>query len=233
MVDDDLTPRTTNSKQAAEPVTKAYLSYQYNKDSSGLLNILLLGSIVLLIMLVALIVVQYIKQPQPIYFKLNKNLQIIEPVPLNERGISDAALLNWINQTVIQAFSFNYSNVEKQPARLYKYFSEAAMKLYMNLLSTDQDLNSIVANQYVVSITPTAAPEIIVARAFRGRFAWQIRVPARITFSNAIKKSTQTVVIDFLVWRVPETESPIGVLIATFTRKVTYRSGAQGLRVGF
>lgn len=234
MVDETSVPTETNpTTAAADQTTAAKLSYRYNKDSNGLLSLLLLGIILLVIMLIGFIVLQFGSQPKPLHFKLDDNLQIISPVPLDQRGISDAALLNWVNSTVIQAFSFNYSNVEKQQSKLYTYFSEAAMKIYLNLLNTDEDLNSIALNKYVVSITPTATPEIIVAKAFRGRFAWQIRVPARITFSNALKKSSQNVTIDFLVWRVPETESPLGIIIATFTRKVNSRSGAQGIRSGF
>lgn len=234
MVDEDKPlEKDTGNNGAAAPVVTSRFTYKYNKDSRGLLNLLLIGIILLLVMLIVFIVIQFSLQPKPLHFKLDEDLQIIVPAPLDQKGISDAALLNWVNSTLIQAFSFNYSNVDKQESKLYRYFSEAAMKIYMNLLNTDEDLNSISLNQYVVSIVPTAAPEIIVAKAFRGRFAWQIRVPAKINFSNALKRSSQSVVIDFLVWRVPETESPLGVLIATFTRKVTYRSGTQALKVGF
>lgn len=232
MVDEQQTSVTETAK-ASEQTTAARLTYKYNTDSTGWLGILLIGSILLLALLIGFMVLQFGKRPKPVHFQLDANLQIIDPVPLDQRGISDAALLNWINTTVIQAFSFNYSNVDKQASKLYTHFSEAAMKIYLNLLNTDEDFNNVRLNKYVVSVVPTAAPEIIVAKAFRGRFAWQIRVPANIIFSNAIKKSSQSVTIDFLVWRVPETESPLGVLIATFTRNITSRSGTQGLRSSF
>lgn len=232
MVDGEQTT-VKESKTAAPAAVTARFSYKYNNDSKLSLSLLLLGIILLLVMLSVFIVIQFGAQPKPLHFKLNSNFQIIEPSPLDQRGISDAALLNLVNDTLMKAFSFNYSNVDRQQSKLYKYFSEAAMKIYLNLLETDEDFNSITLNKYVVSVVPTAAPEIIVAKAFRGRFAWQIRVRANIIFSNAVKKSSQSVEIDFLVWRVPETESPLGILIATFTRKVTYRTGTKGLKIGF
>jgi hypothetical protein len=221
---------SNNDDTNVEQLATSSFSYRYYKDSAGLLSLLLLGTICLLAMIGFYIFVQFFLQPKPLHFKLGSNLQITDPVPLDQRGISDAALLNRVNQVVKDAFSFNYSNVDQQQSKLYPYFSSAAMKIYTDLLSTDEDLNSIAANKFVVSIVPTAAPEIIVAKAFKGRFAWQIRVPARVIFSNALVRSSQNVTIDFLIWRVPETESPLGILAATFTYKIDYRSAAQGIK---
>ncbi len=213
-------------------VTTRY-TYRYHNDSIMLLKFLLLGIILLLGLLIFFVFVQFGTEPKPLYFRLNENQQIINPVALDQKSISDAALLNWVNAMVIDAFSFNYSNVQKQESKLTQYFSNAAMKVYLDLLATDQDLSTIAINKLVVSITPKAAPEIIVAKAFRDRYAWQIQIPARINFNNALMTAAQDVVFNILVWRVPETESPLGVIVATFTRTVEYRMGLQGIRSGF
>lgn len=215
------------SAPTPEALVMTRYTYRYHNDSIILLKFLLLGLVVLLGLLGFFVFVQLGTEPKPLYFQLNANQQIIDPVALDQKGISDPALLNWVNALVIDAFSFNYSNVQKQESKLAQYFSAAAMKVYLELLTTDQDLSSIAANKFVVSITPKAAPEIIVAKAFRDRFAWQIQVPARISFNNALMTASQDVVLNFLVWRVPETESPLGITIATFTRTVESRMGLQ------
>ncbi len=216
------------STPTQENLVMTRYTYRYHNDSIVLLKILLLGLVLLLGSLVFFVFVQLAAEPKPLYFQLNANQQIIDPVALDQKGISDTALLNWVNALVIDAFSFNYSNVQKQEAKLATYFSAAAMKVYLELLATDQDLSTIAANRFIVSIVPKAAPEIIVAKAFRDRFAWQIQVPARINFNNALMTASQDVVLNFLVWRVPETESPLGITIATFTRTVESRMGVQG-----
>jgi hypothetical protein len=217
------------SASTPETLVMTRYTYRYHNDSIMLLKFLLLGLLILLGLLGFFVFVQLGSEPKPLYFQLNANQQIIDPVALDQKGISDPALLNWVNGIVIDAFSFNYSNAHKQETKLAPYFSAAAMKVYLELLSTDQDLSSIEANKFIVSISPKAAPEIVVAKAFRDRFAWQIQVPARISFNNALMTSSQEVVLNFLVWRVPETESPLGITIATFTRTVESRMGLQGI----
>ena len=227
------TPTDNTNQATAEPYASSRYIYRYHADSLATLSILLLGIILLGGLLAFYIFVQFNTEPKPLHFQLDENQQIIAPVPLDEPGITNAALLNWVNSLVMDAFNFNYSNMNRQQNRLTYYFSDAAMKNYTDLLTNDEDFMSVVANKNVVSITPKAAPEIIVAQTYQGRYVWQIEVPARIVFSNALSKSIQDVVFDFLVWRVSATEAPLGIITATFTRKVNSRMAPQGIMMGF
>lgn len=219
----------TNKDNAETTIVTRY-TYRYHNDSLFILNILLLGIVGLLSVMAFFIFIQIGTQPKPLHFKLNSNMQIIDPLPLDQEGISKAALLNWTNEMLTKAYSFNYSNVQKQEGKLNSYLSPVAMKIYLDILSTDEDLKTIGDYKFVVSITPKAAPEIIVSKAFQGRYAWQIEIPVLITFSNALARGTQDVVFNFLVWRVPESESDLGIIVATFTRKIVARMSPQGVR---
>lgn len=220
----------TTTAQPTEAMTMTRYVYRYHNDSLYTLNVLILSLVILIGLLGFFIFVQLSTEPSPLIYKLNDQMQIIKAVPLNEEGISTAALLNWVNEFVMKAFSFNYSNVEKQAGRLTPYFSDVAMKLYADLLTTDENLQNIGLNKFVVSVTPKSAPEILVGKAFEDRYAWQIEVPVTLVFSNALYKATEDVVLDFLVWRVPVTESDLGIKVATFTHRVTARSGIQGIK---
>jgi len=208
-------------------------SSRYRGDSMGLLSLLMLCLVVFIGLLVFFIFIQFTSRPAPKYFKLNENLQIIQPVPLDQEGISKAALLNWITDMVRDAFSYNYSNQGKQAFKMKQYFSDPAMQLYLNYLQTDPDFATVAANKCVVSVRIGSAPEIITAKQFKGRYAWQIRVPMEIRFSNALNRATQEMTMDILVWRVPETDQPLGITIGSFVTKITSRSGMQGIKRGF
>ncbi len=209
------------SQVVPEPMYTIKHRLRYKLDYKNLINLLLFGLMILIGMLWMFIFVQLGTRVTPIHFKLNQNLQIIEPIPLDQEGISKPALLNWVNEALTKSFSFNYSNQDKQAAKLTEYYSEKALKIYTDMLANDEDFAAIKTDFYVVSIHPTAAPEIVTSKAFQGRYAWQIKIPALIRFSNAVKRMEQSVNMEFLVWRVPETESPIGIIIATFNRTVT------------
>lgn len=206
---------------------------RYRSDSIGALSVLMLGLVLLVGMMVFFVFVQLGTRPSPKYFKLNENLQIIEPVPLDQEGISKAALLNWISAMVIDAFSYNYSNQHKQAFNMKEYFSETAMQIYLKYLQTDPDFIAVAEYKCVVSVRLKSAPEVITGKEYRGRYAWQIRVPMQLRFSNAMIRSTQDMTMDILVWRVPETDSPLGVTIGSFTTKTTARTGMQAVQRGF
>lgn len=216
-----------------EPLTIVKNIVAYRKESGGNLGLLLLAVVILVGMLWLLVFIQFTARPNPMVFSLNSKSQIITPVPLDMEGIEKPALLNWVNDLLFASFSYNYSNIDRQPAKVADYLSENAMKSYINLLKTDDDLNAVTELKYVVSVQPKKTPEIITSRAFRGRYAWQIKIPIVITLSNALMKTTQESVIEYLVLRVPETESPLGIKVAGFNFKVERRSRAQQLRQGY
>lgn len=219
---------TVEASQAAEVVVKQVVAY--HNESRKKLSLLLLGVLILIGLLSTFIFLQFVIRPKPVHFNLNNNLQIIDPIPLNQEGITKSALLNWINEVLMEAFSYNYSNQDKQRAKLAPYMSEAALDSYVRLLEIDEDLSEVKELRYVVSIQPKAAPEILVSRAFRDRYAWQIRIPARVNFTNALVKQSQQVIVEFLVLRVPETESPLGILIAGINFKVQSRTNREAVR---
>lgn len=215
---------------APEPLTVVKQIAGYAQESSSMLSILFLSVLVLVALLIMLIFAQLVSNPSPVNFRLNNNLQIIDPVPLDEEGISTAALLNWVNNLLIDAFSFNYSNQDRQGDKLVDYMSDTALNSYLRLLTTDENLSSVKEMRYVVSVKPEEAPEILVSRSFRGRYAWQISVPAVIRFQNALVRQSQRVEVEFLVLRVPETESPLGIKVANFNYKVNSRSSRSNIR---
>lgn len=206
---------------------------KYLLDSQGLLSILLLGTVLLVALLGVFIFVQFGTRVEPLYFRLNSNQQIIEPVPLDKENISKPALLNWINEVLVTSFSFNYTNQDQQFSKMSGYLSEQAMKAYENLLTNDEDFKIIKEKQYVVSVNATAAPEILTSKTYRDRYVWQIRVPAVVRFSNALSSGEQEIVMEYLVWRVPETEFPLGITVANFSRKITARQEQRGVVQGF
>lgn len=228
--DEEVANSADDDVVAPEPQTTVKQVAAYGKESSQMLSVLFLSVLLMVALLGILIFTQLMSIPSPARFSLNSNLQIIDPVPLDEEGISTAALLNWVNSLLIDAFSFNYSNQERQRDKLVEYMNDTALNTYLRLFFTDEDLASVKEMKYVVSVRPEEAPEILVSRAFRGRHAWQIRVPAIIRFQNALVRQSQRVDVEFLVLRVPETESALGIKVASFSYKVNSRSSRRAVR---
>jgi hypothetical protein len=205
---------------------------RFSIDNQALLGILLLGILVLIIIIFLFMFVQLSTRTLPLHFKANDQMQIIPPVPLDQEGISKASLLNWVNSIMMEAFSFNYSNQDKQAGKLAPYFTDDAMKQYLDIINNDDDFKTVKTDYYVVSAVATSTPEILTSKAAKGRYAWQIQLPARITLSNAKFTKVQEVTFEFFVWRVTELEAPQGVILGSFDHQITNRYQKKSFRTG-
>lgn len=206
---------------------------RYPQDHTRSLAFMMLGLVLLGALLLLYIFVQFSTRLEPETFQLTENMQLIQPMPLEVESIGKPQLLNWVNEALMTAYSFNYSNIDRQESRVKPFFGTNALQVYLDMLRLDEDFAAVAAKFYVVSIRATGTPEILTSKAFKGRYAWQIRVPAQITFSNALYVNTQDVAFEFLIWRVPETESPLGIIIASFSRQVLGRSGVRSTNAFF
>jgi len=196
---------------------------RFKLDNTFMLGVLLLGIILLIVILALFTIVQLSTRSQPLHFKTNEQMQLIEPTPLDQEGISKAALLNWVNELMMESFSFNYSNQDKQAAKLAPYFTEDAMRQYLDLLNNDDDFKAIKQKYLIVSASATSTPEILTSKAAKGRYAWQIQLPVIIVFSNAKINNVQEVVFQFFLWRVPVSEAPLGIILGNIDRQITSR----------
>ena len=161
--------------------------------------------------------------PDPLRFYVNENEQFIEPVPLDKPSLSQAALINWLTDLLTQAFSFNYSNQSKVESILQDYLDSRGLETYRAMFENDRDLKTIKEKKMVVSVQLTASPEVVRESVVRGRYMWQIRAPIRIVMRNALISSMQERKMEFLIWRVPETDAPIGVRVTRFSAQLTRR----------
>lgn len=203
---------------------------RYMKDSSWLINLVLLSCIALIVGIAFFLLVQIKTRIEPKYFLVNQKNQLVDEIPLDKPTLTRPELLTWINNIMSEAFSFNYTNKHKQRARMAKYFEPKALDTYMEILEKDTDFAKMDENQLVVQINATDAPKIVQERILSGNYAAIIRIPARITFINSQMQSRQDAFIDFVIRRVDIDESADGVKVVSIIRKVNSRTGLRSRR---
>lgn len=193
----------------------------YLSDSRLLISFVLLLQVATIAGILLLASILYYKSPGQKEFILNDNNQIISPIPLNEEGITQAELNNWINDCAQIAFNFNYSNQQKSLLILREYMSEKSIESYKKYFKSDRLLSSIEKDKRILSMLALSAPRVINDGIIQNRYAWKISMDVQFNANNAKGNSKQTRTLEFLVWRVPETESDLRVKIVNFSMKAT------------
>lgn len=171
-----------------------------------IINIGLLGGIVYLVT----------HRPTPQYFATSADGRIIPLHPLSDPVVTDAELLQWVNEAIISAYSFNFINYRKELQDAAQYFTPEGWAQYQAGLRASRNLETVIAKKMVVSAVATGAPQITDRGILNGRYAWRIRMPILATFQSGTEKIQQPLTVNVLVVRVSTLDVPKGIAIAQF-----------------
>lgn len=193
---------------------------KFSTDGIWLLRALLFIQIIFVGLLATFMVLQFVKEPKPVYFPIKKADQLIDSVPLDQKTLTEAELLNWVTEAIIVSFSFNYHNYTKITDKVESYFDKFGMESYIDLLRKDENVQKIVLNKLIVSGRPISAPRIIKEQIINDVYACAVELELNLKFRNQIFSSSKDLILTLLVLRVPETVSPVGVKIVKIESKL-------------
>ncbi len=199
----------------------------YVKDHLSILIIIVLLQIGLITGLGGFIFYQLQSSPKPIFFTVTEHKQVIAPVPLGEPDMNAAAILNWAVEAVRVSYSFNYHSIQNHFAKIYCYFDKRGLDWFFKTIANDFNMQQVASDKLIVSAQAREAPKIIKEGKIEGRYAWRIILPMAMRYENATIVRRQDVDIDIYIWRVPETEAPIGIQITNLSVEVKHNYEQQ------
>ena len=134
---------------------------------------------------------------------------------LNEPSLSDVEVANWVAQAISEAYSMDFANFRAQQLNAQKNFTPAGWREFQAALERSNTLQSVRANNYVLTAVPTGAPVIEKRGVISGRFAWLLRFPITVTFQSSQQKQSASYTLEVLVVRMAPNEHPRGIGIAS------------------
>jgi len=176
----------------------------------------LLMSMGLNLALAALVVIQFVTKPSPVYFATQSNGSLIEIQPLNEPMVDQDMLITWATRAAVASYSFNFVDWQNDLQDVQQYYTETGFKNFMEALKNSGNLDTVVAKRLVVQATVVDVPRIVQQGLIQGRYAWKIQIPMLIKYTSASEELRQPVLVTMLVARVPTTQKPQGIAIAQF-----------------
>jgi|SRR5690606_26128646 len=210
-----------NSEAKATSEKKAKLVNRYLTDKRSWLIAILFLQALMLASCVLYMVYDWYSRPKPMFFARNNIGQLVPSKPLTEPSMETAALLNWVTEAVVAAYSFNFVNIQEHPTRLSAYFDENGYKRVIWVLTRDHHMSRVIKDKLIVSAVAAAAPEVVKDGLYKNEYyVWIIKLPLEVSYSNKVTLRRQSLEIQVIVKRVPETDNPIGVRITNFVVKV-------------
>ena len=194
-----------------------HLRNDFYRDSyHRVLKALLLALLVILLTALVLFYV-VLNPPKPKYFAVDSNGRITPLVPLNKPNLTRPALLQWVTQAALAAFSFNFVNYKAELQAASEFFTPVGWRTFIQAIEQSNNLVAIKSKKLIVSAVAQGAPTIVWSGLMSdGRLAWNIQLPLLITFQSANTLSQQAVVVRMRVVRVSTTYSAKGIGIDQF-----------------
>ena len=208
------------------------LKRDYVRDNVFILIIILLVQLGLIVALGGSILYQIQAKPKPIFFQATAQQQIIAPMPLEQPALSSAAILNWSLEAVRTTYTFNYHNIQNHFNKIAPYFDKRGLAKFLEVIASDPNMMQVKPDALIVSVQAREAPKIIKEGKVEGRYAWRIILPISIRYENSSIIRRQDIDVDLYIWRVSETEAPIGVKITNFNIEIKQGYTPQAAGVG-
>jgi len=193
---------------------------QFYKHHFGrVLTFSLIEMIVIFLLVGAFIWVKTRKVDREYFAVESQTGRIIPMIPLSQPYLTDAALLTWAQQCIIDANTFDFVNYRKQFSQHAQCFTQQGWQQFMSAISRAGTLETVKKQRLISQGIPTGAPVITRTSVHHGTRFWEIEQPVTISYQGGQAGRatiTQRLLITLTVTRVPTYENVQGVGIVQY-----------------
>lgn len=183
----------------------------YRDGYRTLLRLTLVQTVTIILLVVAMFYVISIHQPEDRYFATTEDGRLIPMVSLNQPNLSAAALTSWVAQASTEVMTFGFNDYKRRLQESSRHFTRRGWQSFTKALEGSRMIETISANQQVITAAPRGAPIIVSEGLVNGRYEWNVVFPLNVTFQSGDREQRQNYEIRAKIVRVPRLESPNGV----------------------
>ena len=214
----------TSGTQANEttggPLMTVVVRNEFYRD--GFRNMVaLVGAEALIIIILLITLIHYIdnSKAQDHYFATTADGRILQLVSLENANMSTSALLSWATQAGTEVMTFGFHDYQRRLQNSSRFFTRHGWETFAAALQKSRIIESIEAQQQVVSAQPLRAPLLIPEQPFNGKYRWVVELPLTVKYQSASGIRTDNLTVTMVIDRVPSLENPNGVGIEQWIAK--------------
>jgi intracellular multiplication protein IcmL len=197
------------------PLTTVVVRNEFYRDGfRNLIKIAILEALIIVGLILTLIVFMTNEKPLDRYFATTADGRIMQLVPLDQENMSPAALMSWVAQSATEVMTFGYHDYQRRLQQSSRHFTKPGWESFTGALQKAGVIDSVQAQQQVVTAAPISAPILVQKGVLNGRFRWLLQMPLMITYKGTGTQRVDKVNLNLVVERVPSLENPAGVGIA-------------------
>ncbi len=155
----------------------------------------------------------FFKKPSPVIFTTDNEWRIFPPVPLNQPYLTTADLLQWASGVLPKAFTYDFTNYQKEIKLLEQYFTPDGWAKMQEALNTFANPDTMQSAKLFISGTPSGAPVIINQGILSDKYSWWVQMPMVINYSSVDRSYNINLVVQILVVRVSTLNNLLGIAI--------------------
>lgn len=133
---------------------------------------------------------------------------------------SQSTIQGWAREVTQKVYTFDFLNIDTQLGSAKSYFTPDGWVAFTKAMKNSELVKTVEKNKVSVSITPIAEPIISSAAVTGGaEYAWKVICPVMVSYSGDMKTTTEEMIINVTIIRVPTTENPKGLgVVQLFAR---------------
>lgn len=186
---------------------------QFYRDGHARLVVAVVVMALINLSLLGLVYYRWTHPPQPQYFATTADGRMILEHPLTDPSLTDDAVLQWTANAVHKAFSLDFVHWREQLQEASANFTQSGWNYFSQTLQQSDNLKTLTDLKMVANATITGAPQVLQKAVVDGHYAWSIRMPMLITYSNNEKSISQPVKVTVIVLREPVRDYPQKIAI--------------------
>ncbi|MBS0287333.1 MAG: DotI/IcmL family type IV secretion protein [Proteobacteria bacterium] len=93
-------------------------------------------------------------------------------------------VLDWVNQTITESFTFNYTNYAQVIAVVSPKYSKQAYQSLLNYLKITNDINAMINHRYSLSVSFAKNSMLVSQGVVNGNNAWNVQLYLKLSFEN-------------------------------------------------
>lgn len=183
----------------------------YRDGFRNLIKIVILEGIIIIGLILTLIVHINNSVAHDRYFATTADGRIMQLSPLNERFLTDSALVSWVAQAATEVMTFGFHDYQRRLQAASRHFTKSGWESFSAAMEKARIIEAVTEQRQVVVASPRSAPVIRQHGVSGGKYRWVLEMPLMIEYRASGQARTDNLMLRIVVERVSSLENPAGV----------------------
>jgi intracellular multiplication protein IcmL len=162
------------------------------------------------------------QQPEPRYFATTEDGGILPLVAVNQPFLNDGQVTNFAVQAITRSLTLDFANWRRDLSESSEYFVRPdGWNNFLEAIEGSGTLDYVRNRRLVSTAVANGATIVRAGIDDTGKYSWTVQVPLTISYSSSSESSSDNVIAEILVSRVPTWQMSSGIGI----RMVVVRPG--------